>query len=72
MQTPQIWAFVLASMVIIVVPGVDMALVTRQVVFGRRAALATLGGLLTAGLVHVVLATLGLSAILISPGAGAA
>lgn len=59
--------FVLASMVIIVVPGVDMALVTRQVLsYGRHAAFATLAGLLTAGLTHATLAAVGLSALLVA------
>jgi threonine/homoserine/homoserine lactone efflux protein len=54
-----------ASALLIVVPGVDMALITRQVVAqGRRAAFATLVGGLTGGLTHTALATLGLSAVL--------
>jgi threonine/homoserine/homoserine lactone efflux protein len=60
-------AFVVASIVIIVVPGVDFALVTRQVVgYGRRAAFVTLAGLVVGGLTHATLATLGLSALLIA------
>src|SRR5918994_5002784 len=44
-------AFVVASTILMFIPGVDMALVTRQVVTqGRRAAMATLGGLLLGGL----------------------
>lgn len=61
------WTFLLASIVIIVVPGADMALVTRQVLrHGRRAAFATLFGLLTAGLTHAALAAAGLSALLMA------
>lgn len=67
MEPQQVWAFVLASVVLILVPGVDMALVTRQVVVhGRRAAFATLPGLLTAGLTHAMFATIGLSAVLLT------
>jgi threonine/homoserine/homoserine lactone efflux protein len=67
MEPQRVWAFVLASTVLILVPGVDMALVTRQVVIhGRRAALATLPGLLTAGLAHAMFATAGLSALLLA------
>jgi threonine/homoserine/homoserine lactone efflux protein len=64
---PELAAFVLASIVLIVVPGVDFALVTRQVVtYGRRAALTTAGGLLVAGLTHATLAAVGLSALLLA------
>lgn len=60
-------AFVITSLVIIIVPGVDFALVTRQVVgYGRRAAFATLAGLVAGGLVHATLATLGLSALVLA------
>jgi threonine/homoserine/homoserine lactone efflux protein len=67
MKPQGVWAFVLASSVLILVPGVDMALVTRQVVMhGRRVAFATLPGLLTAGLAHAMFATAGLSALLLA------
>jgi threonine/homoserine/homoserine lactone efflux protein len=59
--------FVLASVGLMFIPGVDMALVTRQVVMhGRRAAFATLGGLLIGGLAHAAFATIGLSAVLLT------
>lgn len=65
MGAGQLGAFMVASALVIVVPGVDMALMTRQVVaHGRRAALVTLAGGLTGGLTHTALATLGLSAVL--------
>jgi threonine/homoserine/homoserine lactone efflux protein len=60
-------AFLLASIVLIIVPGVDFALVTRQTVsFGRRTALITAAGLLVGGLLHATFATIGLSAILLA------
>ena len=64
-ETGQVGAFVIASALLIVVPGVDMALVSRQVVaHGRRATFATLAGLLTGGLTHTALAAVGFSAVL--------
>lgn len=60
-------AFVVASVILMFIPGVDMALVTRQVVmYGRRAAFGTLGGLLVGGLTHAAFATTGLSAVLLT------
>nr|WP_228532816.1 LysE family translocator [Micromonospora sp. ANENR4] len=54
-------------MLIIIVPGVDFALVTRQTVrYGRRAGFVVLAGLFAAALVHASLATAGLSALLVS------
>lgn len=65
MTASQLGAFVVTSSLLIVLPGVDMALMTRQVVvYGRRAALGTYGGLLTGGLGHASAATAGLSAVL--------
>jgi threonine/homoserine/homoserine lactone efflux protein len=62
--------FILASVGLMLIPGVDMALVTRQVLMhGRRAAFATLGGLLVGGLAHAAFATIGLSAILLTSAA---
>ncbi len=67
MSDIELIGFLTASIVIIVVPGVDFALVTRQTVrHGRRAGFAVLGGLFVAALVHASLATAGLSALLIS------
>lgn len=60
-------AFVAASVLLMFIPGVDMALVTRQVVMhGRHAAFGTLAGLLVGGLCHAGLATIGLSAVLLA------
>ena len=67
MSDIELIAFITASIVIIVVPGVDFALVTRQTVrHGRQAGFVVLGGLFVAALVHASLATAGLSALLIS------
>jgi threonine/homoserine/homoserine lactone efflux protein len=63
-------AFIAASVLLMFIPGVDMALVTRQVVMhGHRAAFWTLGGLLVGGLSHAALATIGLSAVLLASSA---
>ncbi|MGH2616090.1 MAG: LysE family translocator [Thermomicrobiales bacterium] len=65
MNLAQLGAFVVASVIVIVVPGVDMALFTRQVLMhGRRIALITLAGGFTGGLTHTALATAGLSVVL--------
>jgi len=65
MEAGAIGAFVAASALLIIVPGVDMALVTRQVIaYGRRSAFATIAGLLTGIVTHISLAAIGLSALL--------
>jgi threonine/homoserine/homoserine lactone efflux protein len=70
MSATQVGAFVVASTLLIIIPGVDMALLTRQVVaYGRRAAFVTLAGLLTGMLTHTTLATIGLSAVLMASAA---
>ncbi|MDQ4024583.1 MAG: LysE family translocator [Actinomycetota bacterium] len=67
MDVEHLPTFVVASVLLMFVPGVDMALVTRQVVVhGRRAAFATLAGLLAGGLTHAAFATIGLSAVLLT------
>jgi threonine/homoserine/homoserine lactone efflux protein len=58
-------AFTAVAMVLILTPGPDMALVTRNtVVLGRRAGLATSLGVCAGVLVHGCAAALGLSAVL--------
>lgn len=59
------WSFIVASLVVVVVPGPDQALITRNSLSGgRRAGLATmLGGASGIG-VHATAAAFGLSAIL--------
>jgi threonine/homoserine/homoserine lactone efflux protein len=57
--------FLAVSVVIAVVPGVDMALITQQVlVRGRRAGLFTVAGIATGSGVQAAAATVGLSALL--------
>ena len=67
MDVQHLPAFIAASVSLMFIPGVDMALVTRQVVTqGRRAAFGTLAGLLMGGLTHAAFATVGLSAVLLT------
>src|SRR5919198_6621089 len=59
--------FLLGSIVVTVVPGPDMALITRQVVTrGRRAAQATIFGNLSGLVVHATALVVGLSALLVA------
>ena len=58
-------AFAAVAVVLILTPGPDMALVTRNTVaYGRRAGLETSAGVCAGVLVHGCAAALGLSAIL--------
>ncbi len=62
-----LWLFLLGSVVITVVPGADMALVTRQVVTrGRAAAQVTVFGNVTGICVHAGALAVGLSALLVA------
>lgn len=71
MNGAQLGAFVVASALLIVMPGVDMALLARQVVaHGRRAAFITLAGLGTGMFIHTTLAAIGLSAVLMASATG--
>src|SRR5919198_5438074 len=59
--------FLLGSIVVTVVPGPDMALVTRQVVTrGRPAAQITIFGNLSGLVVHATALAVGLSALLVA------
>lgn len=63
----ELFGFLTASIVIIVVPGVDFALITRQTLrHGRRAGFTVLAGLVVGATIHAALATAGLSALLAS------
>lgn len=58
------WSFVAISIVIIVVPGVDMVLLLQQTIaYGRRAALITAAGIVSGGFVHSAGAALGVSTL---------
>jgi len=59
--------FLVGSVVVTIVPGPDMALITRQVVTrGRRAAQATILGNLSGLVVHASALAVGLSALLVA------
>lgn len=62
---PDTVAFISVSLVIILTPGLDMALVARNgLAGGLRAALLTSGGVMVGGMIHATAAIVGLSAIL--------
>ncbi|MGI9608025.1 MAG: LysE family translocator [Acidimicrobiales bacterium] len=64
---PAVWAFVAVAIVIVVTPGVDMALVARNTMAGgRRAGLVTALGVCSGLLVHAVLSLAGVSAAIAS------
>jgi threonine/homoserine/homoserine lactone efflux protein len=66
----QLLPFLLASLLVTVVPGADMALVTRQVfVGGPRLAYRTIAGNLTGLVVHGTALAVGLSALLVASAA---
>ena len=59
--------FLAGSVVVTVIPGADMALVTRQVLMrGRRTAQATIFGNLSGLVVHALALAVGLSALLVA------
>lgn len=67
MTTAGLFAFLLASLLLAMVPGVGTAMLVRQTVRGgRRAALATVAGLQTGVAFWAAAAGLGLSALLIA------
>ena len=58
--------FVLGSVLVTIVPGPDMALVTRQVLaYGQRVARATIAGNILGLVVHTAGVAFGLSALLL-------
>ena len=65
---PQHFAlFLTGSLLVTVIPGADMALVTRQVLMrGRRTAQATIFGNLSGLVVHALALAVGLSALLVA------
>src|SRR5580658_4131912 len=59
--------FMTAAIVLLAIPGpAVLYIVARSVDQGRKAGLASCSGIATGGLVHVLAATLGLSALLVS------
>jgi threonine/homoserine/homoserine lactone efflux protein len=59
--------FLLAGLGILLIPGpAVLSIVTRSMAQGRRAGLASVGGIETANIVHVAAAALGLSALLLT------
>jgi RhtB (resistance to homoserine/threonine) family protein len=70
MWNVHLWAFLAVAVVIVVTPGVDMALVTRNaLVYGRRPALMTSLGINLGIFLWTLAATLGLAAVIAASAA---
>lgn len=64
-QTSHLWLFSLMVLGIIALPGMDMAYVLASAMTGgRRQGMAAVAGIVTGGVVHVVMAMLGLGLLL--------
>jgi RhtB (resistance to homoserine/threonine) family protein len=62
---PRLYAFIVVAAILTILPGADMALVTRNViVVGRRRTMLTIAGIGTGCIIHATASALGLSAIL--------
>jgi threonine/homoserine/homoserine lactone efflux protein len=69
-DAPTLALFALTSLAVLLVPGPAVGfIVTRSLEHGRRAGLASMLGVQAGGLVHVLFATVGLSALLASSSA---
>lgn len=66
-----LWLFFLLVAGVVALPGLDMAFVLASAGSGgRRAGFAAIGGIVAGGIVHVVMATLGIAVVLrVMPGA---
>lgn len=61
----QLWLFALLVLGVVALPGLDMACVLGNTLSGgRRRGFATLAGVIAGGMVHVVMAALGISVVL--------
>jgi threonine/homoserine/homoserine lactone efflux protein len=59
--------FMMAAIVLLVIPGpAVLYIIARSLDQGRKAGIASCSGIATGGLAHVLAATLGLSALLVS------
>ena len=64
---PSLWLYALLVLGIVALPGMDMAyVVSSGLAGGARCAAAAIAGVVVGGMVHVVTATLGITALLAS------